>query len=258
MSNLKSAVITGSTSGIGLGLARGFAEAGYQIMFNGLEENGGEIAAAIGEEFGVKTVFSGANMLEPEQIQEMVKQADVEFGGVDVLINNAGVQYVAPIEEFPESRWDLIIGVNMSSAFHTSKAVWKGMKERGFGRIINITSAHGLRASEYKSAYVTAKHGVTGLTKVLALEGAPYGITANAIAPGYVKTPLVEGQIKDQAESHGMSEDEVVEKVMLKKQAIKKFVSLETLSGLALFLSSEQAESITGMTVPADGGWTAQ
>lgn len=258
MSNLKSAIITGSTSGIGLGLAREFAKAGYQIMFNGLEENGGEIAAAVGEEFGVKTVFSSANMLEPEQIQEMVKQAELEFGGVNVLINNAGVQYVAPIEEFPESRWDLIIGVNMSSAFHTSKAVWKSMKERGFGRIINITSAHGLRASEYKSAYVTAKHGVTGLTKVLALEGAPYGITCNAIAPGYVKTPLVEGQIKDQAESHGMSEDEVVEKVMLKKQAIKKFVSLETLAGLALFLASEQAESITGITVPADGGWTSQ
>ncbi|HAS46082.1 MAG TPA: D-beta-hydroxybutyrate dehydrogenase, partial [Microscillaceae bacterium] len=183
----KNAIITGSTSGIGLGIARKFAEAGYNICFNGLEANGAEIAEAVGKEFGVKAIFSGANMLKPDEINEMVKTAEEAFGSVEVLINNAGVQYVAPIDEFPVAKWDLIIGVNMSAAFHTSKAVWPGMKARKFGRIINITSAHGLRASEFKSAYVTSKHGVTGLTKVLGLEGAPFGITCNAICPGYVK-----------------------------------------------------------------------
>jgi 3-hydroxybutyrate dehydrogenase len=222
----KNAIITGSTSGIGLGIARKFAEAGYNICFNGLEANGAEIAEKVGEEFGVTTMFSAANMLNPDDINEMVKIAEGAFGSIDVLINNAGVQYVAPIDEFPAAKWDLIIGVNMSAAFHTSKAVWAGMKARKFGRIINITSAHGLRASEFKSAYVASKHGVTGLTKVLGLEGAPYGITCNAICPGYVKTPLVEGQIKDQATAHNMTEEEVVAKVMLKKQPIKDFVKV--------------------------------
>ncbi len=258
MENGKSAIITGSTSGIGLGIAESFAKSGYSICFNGLEENGAEIAAGIGEKYGVKTIFSGANLLKVESIQEMVATAESEFGKVDVLVNNAGVQYVAPIDEFPESKWDLIIGVNMSAVFHTSKAVWTGMKQRGFGRIINITSAHGLRASEFKSAYVTSKHGITGLTKVLALEGAPFGITCNAICPGYVLTPLVQGQIKDQAESHNMSEDEVVEKVMLKKQAIKRFVKVESIGALALFLASEAAETVTGDSIPIDGGWTSQ
>jgi len=258
MENPKSVIITGSTSGIGLGLAGEFAKAGYSIMFNGLEKNGGEIAAEVGKEFGVKTMFSPANMLDPEDIKKMVKEAEEAFGGVGVLINNAGVQFVSPIDEFPENRWDLIIGVNLSSSFHTSKAVWGGMKERGSGRIINITSAHGLRASAFKSAYVASKHGVTGLTKVLALEGAEFGITCNAIAPGYVKTPLVEGQIADQAKAHNMSEEEVVQKVMLKKHAIKEFVSLETLGATALFLASEQASTLTGTTIPVEGGWTAQ
>ena len=203
-------------------------------------------------------MFSGANLLKPEAIDEMIKSAEDTLGKVDVLVNNAGVQYVAPIDEFPVDKWNLIIGVNMSAAFHTSKAVWAGMKARGFGRIINITSAHGLRASEFKSAYVTSKHGVTGLTKVLALEGAPLGITCNAICPGYVKTPLVEGQIKDQAEAHNMSEDEVIQKVMLKKQAIKDFVKVESIGALSLFLASEAAATITGTSIPIDGGWTSQ
>lgn len=254
----KNAIITGSTSGIGLGIARTFAEAGYNICFNGLEANGAEIAEKVGEEFGVTTMFSAANMLNPDEINDMVKIAEGAFGSIDVLINNAGVQYVAPIDEFPAAKWDLIIGVNMSAAFHTSKAVWSGMKARKFGRIINITSAHGLRASEFKSAYVASKHGVTGLTKVLGLEGAPYGITCNAICPGYVKTPLVEGQIKDQATAHNMTEEEVVAKVMLKKQPIKDFVKVEDLGALALFLASESAKMMTGASIPVEGGWSAQ
>jgi len=254
----RTALITGSTSGIGLGIARCFAKAGYNVAFNGLEANGAEIAAGIAQEFGVKTTFSPANLMKLDAIQAMITEAESAFGQIDVLINNAGVQYVAPIEDFPTEKWDLIIGVNMTAVFHASKAVWKGMKARGFGRIINITSAHGLRASEFKSAYVTSKHGVTGLTKVLGLEGAPFGITCNAICPGYVRTPLVEGQIKDQAKAHNMTEEEVVEKVMLKKQAIKAFVKTDTLGELALFLASETASEITGTSIPVDGGWTSQ
>ncbi|NBC09887.1 MAG: 3-hydroxybutyrate dehydrogenase [Bacteroidetes bacterium] len=254
----KTAIITGSTSGIGLGIACSFAAKGYQLVFNGLEENGAAIAEEVAQEFGTQAFFSPANMLHPEQIQELVQQTASRFGQVDVLINNAGVQHVAPIEEFPESKWDLILGVNLSSAFHTSKAVWPGMKQRGFGRIINIASAHGLRASPYKSAYVAAKHGIVGLTKTLALEGAAHGITCNAICPGYVKTPLVEGQIADQAAAHGMSEEEVVDTIMLKKHAVKEFVSLELLGEMALFLASEKASTITGTAMPIEGGWTAQ
>lgn len=251
-------LITGSTSGIGLGIAKHFAKANYNVVFNGLEENGAEIAANVAKEYGVQTMFSNANMLDPEQIKQMIDEAKQKFGTIDVLINNAGIQYVAPIDEFPAAKWNAIIGINLSSAFHTSQAVWEGMKNQKFGRIINIASAHGLRASEFKSAYVAAKHGIVGLTKVLGLEGAPYNITANAICPGYVKTPLVEKQIADQAKTHKMSEDEVVEKVMLKKQAVKDFVTIEALAGMALFLASKEASTFTGTTVPIDGGWTAQ
>ncbi|GAB4397158.1 MAG: 3-hydroxybutyrate dehydrogenase [Microscillaceae bacterium] len=258
METPKTALITGSTSGIGLGIAEVFAQAGYQICFNGLEKNGAEIAESVGQQFGVKTMFSPANLLQPESIQEMVQKATETLGPIDVLVNNAGVQYVAPVDEFPVEKWNLIIGVNMSAVFLCAKAVWPGMKARNFGRIINITSAHGLRASEFKSAYVTSKHGVTGLTKVLALEGAPFNITCNAICPGYVRTPLVEGQIADQAKAHNMTEEEVVEKVMLKKQAIKNFVKVETIGKLALFLASEDAGTITGDSIPVDGGWTSQ
>ncbi len=258
MENTKSAIITGSTSGIGKGIAESFAKAGYNICFNGLEKNGEEIAQGIADEYGIKAIFSPANLLKPEEINDMAKQAEAAFGTIDVLINNAGVQHVAPIDEFPKEKWNLIIGVNMSAAFHTAQAVWPNMKKQGFGRIINITSAHGLRASEFKSAYVTSKHGITGLTKVLGLEGAPYGITCNAICPGYVKTPLVEAQIKDQAKAHNMSEEEVVEKVMLKKHAIKEFVTVESIGAFALFLASEAASTITGASLPIEGGWTAQ
>lgn len=254
----KTVLITGSTSGIGLGMAKEFAKAGYNIMFNGLEAQGAEIATQVGKEFNIDVRFSPANLLNVSQLQTMVQEAEAAFGRVDVLINNAGIQYVAPIEEFPAEKWDAIIGINLSAGFHLAKAVWRGMKANKFGRIINLTSAHALRASEFKSAYVAAKHGVTGLTKVLALEGATCGITCNAICPGYVRTPLVEGQIKDQAKVHQMTEAEVIEKVMLKKHAIKKFVTIESIGKLALFLASEAAETITGTSIPIDGGWTAQ
>lgn len=256
---MKTALITGSTSGIGLGIAREFAKTKqYNIIFNGLEPNGQEIADGIGNEFGIGVMFSNANMLKPEELRKMVDDAVAKFGKIDVLINNAGIQHVSPIEDFPEEKWNAIIGINLTSAFHLTKAVWKGMKERKFGRIINIASAHGLVASEFKSAYVASKHGIVGFTKTIALEGAPFNITANAICPGYVKTPLVEKQIADQAKAHKMSETDVVNKVMLYKQAVKDFVSLETLGQTALLLASDHANTITGTSIPVDGGWNAQ
>lgn len=255
---MNNALITGGSSGIGLGIARHFASNGYNLFINGLEKDGEEIASSIAKEFGTICIFSNANLLHPHEIYQMVALAEEKLGHIDVLINNAGIQFVSPIEEFPDAKWEAILGVNLSSVYYASKAVWKGMKSRGFGRIINITSAHGLRASEFKVAYVAAKHGVTGLTKVLALEGAPFGITCNAICPGYVRTPLVEGQIKDQASAHQMSEDDVIEKVLLKKQAIKSFIAIEDLAALALFLASTHASTMTGASLPMEGGWTSQ
>jgi 3-hydroxybutyrate dehydrogenase len=255
---MKNVLITGGTSGIGLGIARAFAAKGYNLLINGLEQNGPEIAKELAAEHGVKVIHSPANLMQPEQIREMVALAEQELGQVDILINNAGIQHVAPVDEFPEAKWDAIISVNMSASFHAAKAVWPGMKARGFGRIINIASAHALRASEYKIAYVTAKHGIAGLTKVLALEGAPHDITCNAICPGYVRTPLVEAQIADQAKAHNMSEEDVIEKVMLKKQAVKQFVTIDAIANLALYLASETAGQLTGAMLPIDGGWTAQ
>jgi 3-hydroxybutyrate dehydrogenase len=256
---MKTALITGSTSGIGLGIAREFAKTkNYNIVFNGLEPNGQEIADGIGKEFGIGVMYSGANMMKPEELRKMVDDAVAKFGKIDVLINNAGIQHVSPIEDFPEDKWNAIIAINLTSAFHLTKAVWKGMKERKFGRIINIASAHGLVASEFKSAYVASKHGIVGFTKTIALEGAPFNISANAICPGYVKTPLVEKQIADQAKAHNMSEADVVNKVMLYKQAVKEFVSVETLGQTALLLASDHANTITGTAIPVDGGWNAQ
>ncbi|MBJ6117729.1 3-hydroxybutyrate dehydrogenase [Pontibacter sp. BT310] len=255
---MKNVLITGGTSGIGLGIARAFAAKGYNLLINGLEQNGPEIAKGLAAEHSVKVIHSPANLMQPEQIREMVALAEQELGQVDILINNAGIQHVAPVDEFPEDKWDAIISVNMSASFHAAKAVWPGMKARGFGRIINIASAHALRASEYKIAYVTAKHGIAGLTKVLALEGAPHHITCNAICPGYVRTPLVEAQIADQAKAHNMSEEDVIEKVMLKKQAVKQFVTIDAIANLALYLASETAGQLTGAMLPIDGGWSAQ
>ncbi len=256
---MKTVLITGSTSGIGLGIAREFAKTKkYNIIFNGLEKDGEQTAAAIAGEFGIQTLFSGANMLQPEELRGMVKLGIEKFGKIDVLINNAGIQHVSPLEDFPDDKWTAIIGINLNSAFYLSKAVWPGMKQNKEGRIINIASAHGLVASEFKSAYVASKHGLIGLTKTLALEGAPYNITCNAICPGYVKTPLVEKQISDQAKAHHLSESEVVSKIMLAKQAVKNFVPVETLGLMALFLASPEAGTLTGASIPIDGGWNAQ
>jgi 3-hydroxybutyrate dehydrogenase len=256
---MKTVLITGSSSGIGLGIAKEFAKTKqFNIIFNGLEANGPEIAEAIGKEFGIGTMFSNANMLKPEELRKMVDDGIVKFGKIDVLVNNAGIQHVSPIEDFPDDKWNAIIGINLTSAFYLTKAVWKGMKERKFGRIINIASAHGLVASEFKSAYVASKHGILGFTKTIALEGAPFNITANAICPGYVKTPLVEKQIADQAKTHGIPESEVVSKIMLYKQAVKEFVTVELLGQAAVFMASESASTLTGISMPIDGGWNAQ
>jgi 3-hydroxybutyrate dehydrogenase len=254
----KTILITGSTSGIGLGIAKAYAAQGYNIVFNGLEENGAEIAQQVADEFKIAHLFSPANMLDPEAIRNMVAEAETRFGCVDVLINNAGIQHVAPIDEFPEDKWNAIIGINLTAAFHTTKAVWGKMKEQKFGRIINIASAHGLVASEFKSAYVASKHGIIGLTKTLALEGAPYGITANAICPGYVHTPIIDKQVADQMKAHNMSREDVINKVMLDKQAIKEFIPVEAIAGAALYFSSAEAAQITGISFPIDGGWTAE
>lgn len=251
-------LITGSTSGIGLGIAESFAKKGYNIMFHGLETNGNEIAQQFSEKYTIKTAFSNANLANADEIDTLIENTISALGSIDILINNAGIQYVAPIDEFPNATYEKIIAVNMNSVFYASKAAWKHMKENQFGRIINISSVHGIRASEFKSAYVTAKHGVIGLTKVLGLEGAPYNITCNAICPGYVKTPLVENQIKDQAKAHQLSEAEVVEKIMLKKQAVKDFIPIEKIGEMALLLATENANSITGTHFTLDGGWSAQ
>jgi 3-hydroxybutyrate dehydrogenase len=256
---MKTVLITGSTSGIGLGIAREFAKTKqYNIIFNGLETNGAEIAGSVGKEFGIDVMFSNANMLNPDELKKMVSDGVAKFGKIDVLINNAGIQHVSAIEDFPDEKWNAIIGINLTSAFHLTKAVWKGMKERKFGRIINIASAHGLVASEFKSAYISSKHGIVGFTKTAALEGAPYNITCNAICPGYVRTPLVEKQIADQAKTHGIPESEVISKIMLQKQAVKEFVSVETLGQTALLLAADHAKTITGTAIPVDGGWNAQ
>lgn len=256
---MKTVLITGSSSGIGLGIAKEFAKTKqFNIIFNGLETNGPEIAEGIGKEFGIGTMFSNANMLKPEELRQMVSDGIAKFGKIDVLVNNAGIQHVSPIEDFPDDKWNAIIAINLTSAFHLTKAVWKGMKERKFGRIINIASAHGLVASEFKSAYVASKHGILGLTKTLALEGASFNITANSICPGYVRTPLVEKQIADQAKTHGIPESEVVSKIMLYKQAVKDFVTVELLGQAAVFMASESASTLTGVALPIDGGWNAQ
>lgn len=254
----KVALITGSTSGIGLGIAKQFAQKGYFIMFHGLESNGFEIASQIGKDNNIKTAFSNADLAQSNLVEQLVEETYEAFGRIDVLINNAGIQYVAPIEEFPNEKYESIIAINMNAAFYASKAAWKYMKTQNFGRIINISSVHGLRASEYKTAYVTAKHGVIGMTKVLGLEGATYNITCNAICPGYVRTPLVEKQIPDQAKSHNMSNEDVITKVMLKKQAVKSFVPIEALANMALLLAKESSSTITGSDFVLDGGWTAQ
>lgn len=254
----KTALITGSTSGIGLGIAQGFAAQGINIVMNGFgDKDEIEKERKAIEDMGVKAIYNGADMTKPDEITQMIEDAVKEFGSLDIVVNNAGIQTVAPVEEFPPEKWDAIIAINMSSSFHTVRAAVPHMKKQGWGRIINIASAHGLVASPFKSAYVTAKHGIMGFTKTIGLEVAQDNITCNAICPGYVRTPLVDGQIADTAKSRGISEKEVIEDVMLKAQWTKKFVTVEQLSGTALFLCSDAAENITGTHIAVDGGWTA-
>ncbi len=256
----KSAIITGSTSGIGLGIARAFAEAGVNVMFNGFGSTPGVdvTRAQFEENFKIKTAFSGADMSKPDDIAQMIDDARMAFGQIDILVNNAGIQHVEAIETFPVAKWDAIIAVDLSAAFHTIRAVIPEMKARGWGRIINIASAHGLVASPFKSAYVAAKHGIVGLTKTVALEVAEHGITVNAICPGYVLTPLVEKQIPETAHARMLTEEQVVHDVLLHAQPTRKFVTTEEIGALSVFLCQDTAKSITGTALPVEGGWTAQ
>ena len=260
MSKGKNAIVTGSTSGIGLGIAEAFAAAGMNVMLNGFGDAGEieQTRAGLEKTNGIKALYSGADMTKPDEIAAMIETAETELGSVDVVVNNAGIQHVEPIEDFPVEKWDAILAINLSSAFHTTRLAIPGMKARGWGRIINVASAHGLVASPFKSAYVAAKHGVLGLTKTVALEVAEAGITANAICPGYVLTPLVEKQIPDTAKARGISEEAVKRDVLLGAQPTKQFVTTEQLGALAVFLCSDAAASITGTALPVDGGWTAQ
>jgi 3-hydroxybutyrate dehydrogenase len=255
----KVSLVTGSTSGIGLGIARALAAAGSAIILNGFgkPEDIEAAQAGITSDFGVPVRYSGADMSKPESIAEMIETVLGQFGAVDVLVNNAGIQHVAPLEEFPVAKWDAILAINLSSAFHTTRLALPGMVDKGWGRIINIASAHGLVGSAFKSAYVAAKHGMLGLTKVTALEVAEKGVTCNAICPGYVYTPLVEAQIEGQAKAHGIPRDEVVRNILLAQQPNKRFATTDELGGITVFLTSEAAASITGTTIAADGGWTA-
>jgi 3-hydroxybutyrate dehydrogenase len=255
----KVSLVTGSTSGIGLGIARALAEAGSAVVLNGLGA-AAEIAKTreqIAADFGVAVGYSPADMTKPDSIAEMIATTLAGQGRLDVLVNNAGIQYVAPLEQFPVEKWDAILAINLSSAFHTTRAALPAMRKNKFGRVINIASAHGLVASAFKAAYVAAKHGIVGLTKVTALETAEEGITCNAICPGYVYTPLVEAQIDGQAKAHGISRDQVIRDVLLAQQPNKHFASVEELGALTVFLASDAAASITGIALPVDGGWTA-
>ena len=255
----KVALVTGSTSGIGLGIARALAEAGSAVVLNGLGV-AAEIARTreqLAAEFGVTVGYSPADMTESDSIVQMIAATIAEHGRLDVLVNNAGIQHVAPLERFPVDRWDAILAINLSSAFHTTRAALPAMRSNKFGRIINIASAHGLVASPFKAAYVAAKHGIVGLTKATALETAEEGITCNAICPGYVYTPLVEAQIEGQAKAHRISRDQVIRDVLLAQQPNKRFASVEELGALTVFLASDAAASITGIALPVDGGWTA-
>ncbi len=255
----KSAIVTGSTSGIGLGIARALASAGANVMLNGFGQAAEieNLRASIAAETGVKVEFDGGNLMHAEMVAAVVSNAKKAFGQVDILVNNAGIQHVAPIEEFPDDKWAAILALDLSAVFHATKAAFADMKARKFGRIVNIASAHGLVGSPFKGAYVAAKHGVVGFTKVTALEGAEFNVTANAICPGYVWTPLVEQQIGDQAKAHNISREQVIRDVLLAQQPNKRFATAEEIGALTVFLASDAAASITGTALPVDGGWTA-
>jgi 3-hydroxybutyrate dehydrogenase len=255
----KVALITGSTSGIGLGIAEALAALGARIVLNGLGD-ATEIEATrarLAERHGVEVDYLGADMSRPVSIEQMMEHAITRFGAVDILVNNAGIQHVAPIEQFPSAKWDAILAINLSAAFHTTRLALPAMREKGWGRIVNIASAHALVASPFKSAYVAAKHGIAGLTKAVALEVAEAGITVNALCPGYVLTPLVQAQIPDTARARGLTEAQVVRDVLLAAQPTRQFVTVEQVAAFTCFLASEAAASVTGAVLPIEGGWTA-
>jgi 3-hydroxybutyrate dehydrogenase len=256
----KVAIVTGSTSGIGLGIARELARDGADLLLNGFGDAGeiDRLRRTISDEFGVKVAYSGADMSKPGEIAGMVEQATRELGRVDVLVNNAGIQFTAPVQDFPDDRWDAIIAINLSAAFHATKAALPQMLKRNWGRIINIASAHGLVASEHKAAYVASKHGLVGLTKVVALEAATTGVTCNAICPGWVLTPLVQKQIDERAKNEGIEVAKAKFELLAEKQPSHEFVTPEELGGLAVFLCSEAAAQVRGQALAMDGGWTAQ
>ena len=260
MLNGKSAIVTGSTSGIGLAIARVLAKDGANVVINGFGPAADieKERSGIEREFGVKALYSPADMTKPAEIAAMVKMTETTFGSADILVNNAGIQHVAPIEDFPIDKWDAIIAINLSAAFHAIRAIFPGMKARKWGRIISTASAHSLVASPFKSAYVTAKHGLVGLSKTAALEGATFGITANCISPGYVWTPLVEKQIPDTMKARGLTEEQVKNDVLLAAQPTKQFVTVDQVAALALYLTSDLAANITGANLSIDGGWTAE
>ena len=256
----KTAIVTGSTSGIGLGIARSLGAAGANLMLNGFGDATQieALRAGLAKEFGVKVGYSGADISKPEQIRAMVEQATKELGSVDILVNNAGIQHTAPVDEFPEDRWDAVISINLSSNFHAIKAVLPQMKARNWGRIVNIASVHGLVASTEKAAYVAAKHGVIGLTKVVALETARTGITCNAICPGWVLTPLVQKQIDDRAQREGIPVEQAKSELLAEKQPSGEFATPEQMGALCVFLCSDAAAQIRGAALPVDGAWLAQ
>jgi len=254
------ALVTGSTSGIGLGIATALAARGANVVLNGFGDAQAieSLRAGLAAEHGVRVRYDGADMSRQDAIEAMVARIEDEFGAIDILVNNAGIQFVSPVDEFPVERWNAVLALNLSASFHLIRTVLPGMKAKGWGRIINVASAHALVASPFKAAYVAAKHGVAGLTKTVALEVAAQGITMNAICPGYVWTPLVEKQIPDTARARGLTEEQVINDVLLHAQPTKRFVQIDEVAALAAFLASRAAASITGAIIPIDGGWTAQ
>jgi 3-hydroxybutyrate dehydrogenase len=256
----KTALITGSTSGIGLAIATGLAAQGAKIMLNGFGDAAEieKVRSGLAAEHGVEVRFNGADLTKPDEIETLFREIGDTLGGVDILVNNAGIQFVSPVEDFPPEKWDAIIGLNLTSSFHTTRLAFPGMKAKKWGRIVNIASAHALVASPFKSAYVAAKHGLLGFTKTIALEGATFGITANAICPGYVHTPLVDKQIPDTMKARNMTREQVIRDVILAAQPTGEFVSVEDITALAVFLCSDAGKAINGAPLSIDGGWVAQ